>query len=194
MTLGRMSPENSLTIMPNSLTLEEQVILSLRRITRAVDVHSSFLQREHGLTGPQLTALRVVSRLQPVTAGDLARDANIGYATLTGILDRLEKHGLVLRTRRPEDRRTVIITMTDAGARLLATAPSLLQNSLRQELDRISATQRTTLLNALVHVAELMEADSSADPEGDRSRPHGVSRGHAAARQRDKSAVTLPGR
>jgi DNA-binding MarR family transcriptional regulator len=194
LTLDRMSPGRNQTIMPNSLDLEEQVILSLRRITRAVDVHSNFLQRAYGLTGPQLTALRVVARLQPVSAGNLARDANIGYATLTGILDRLEKHELVLRNRHPDDRRTVMISMTEAGSRLLAAAPSLLQTSLCRELGRIPAAERTTLLNTLVRVAELMEADSAPDLEGDRSRPNGVSRGHTAAPQRDMFPVTLPGR
>ena len=99
--------------MPNNLNVEEQLILALRRITRAVDIHSSSLQREFGLTGPQLTALRVIQTLQPVSAGVLARTANIGYATLTGILDRLEKQGFAIRTRDADDRRTVIVTVTD---------------------------------------------------------------------------------
>src|SRR5262245_44084211 len=143
----------------HTLTLEEQVIVALRRITRAADIHSHLLQRDFGVTGPQLTTLRVVQRLQPVSTGALARAAFIGYATLTGILDRLEEHGFVTRTRDPSDRRTVILNMTKEGERLLESAPSLLQTRLRDELARMPAADQETVLNALTRVASLMEAE-----------------------------------
>lgn len=145
--------------MHNHLTLEEQVIIALRRITRAADIHSHLLQRDYGVTGPQLSTLRVVHRLQPVSTGALARAAYIGYATLTGILDRLEEHGYVTRTRDASDRRTVILKMTREGERLLASAPSLLQTRLREELGRIPHSEQTTLLNSLLRVAGLMESE-----------------------------------
>jgi DNA-binding MarR family transcriptional regulator len=147
--------------MPNDLTVEEQVIVALRRITRAADIHSHLLQRDFGVTGPQLTTLRVVRRLQPVSTGALARAACIGYATQTGILDRLEERGLVTRTRQPADRRTIIVKMTKTGEQLLDTAPSLLQARFREELERMSELDCTMLLNALLQVAGLMEAEST---------------------------------
>jgi DNA-binding MarR family transcriptional regulator len=145
--------------MQSPLTIEEQVIVALRRITRAADIHSHLLQRDFGVTGPQLSTLRVVHRLQPVSTGALARAAYIGYATLTGILDRLEEHGYVTRTRDPADRRTVILKMTSAGEKLLASAPSLLQNRLRDELKRMSEAESSALLKSLTQVAALMEAE-----------------------------------
>jgi DNA-binding MarR family transcriptional regulator len=149
--------------MHSPLTVEEQVIVALRRITRAADIHSHLLQRDFGVTGPQLSTLRVVHRLQPVSTGALARAAYIGYATLTGILDRLEEHGYVTRTRDPADRRTVILKMTSAGEKLLASAPSLLQNRLRDELKRMPESESTVLLKSLTRVATLMEAERPAD-------------------------------
>jgi DNA-binding MarR family transcriptional regulator len=149
--------------MPNDLTFEEQFIIALRRITRAADIHSHLLQREFGVTGPQLSTLRVIHRLQPVSAGDLARAAHIGYATLTGILDRLEAHGHVTRKRDPADRRTAVLKMTRSGERLLASAPSLLQTRLHEELQRMSEVERKPLLDALLKVSGLMEAEPSAD-------------------------------
>lgn len=145
--------------MHSPLTVEEQVIVALRRITRAADIHSHLLQRDFGVTGPQLSTLRVVHRLQPVSTGVLARAAYIGYATLTGILDRLEERGYVTRMRDPADRRTVILKMTAAGEKLLESAPSLLQNRLRDELRRMPESDRSILLNSLTQVAGLMEAE-----------------------------------
>jgi len=149
--------------MQTDLTFEEQIIIALRRITRAADIHSHLLQREFGVTGPQLSTLRVVHRLQPVSAGDLARAAHIGYATLTGILDRLQEHGHITRTRDPNDRRTVVLRMTKAGQRLLDSAPSLLQTRLREELKRMPKAERTAILDALLKVGALMEAELPAD-------------------------------
>lgn len=150
--------------MQNDLTYEEKFIVALRRITRAADIHSHLLQREFGVTGPQLSTLRVIHRLQPVSAGDLARAAHIGYATLTGILDRLEAHGHVTRKRDPADRRTAVLKMTKAGERLLASAPSLLQTRLDDELRQMSEAERQSLLDALLKVGGLMEAEA---PPGD---------------------------
>ncbi len=151
--------------MDTNLSTEDQVIVALRRITRAADIHSHLLQRDFGVTGPQLSTLRVVHRLQPVSTGALARAAYIGYATLTGILDRLEERGLVTRTRNSSDRRTVILNMTHDGERLLASAPSLLQDRLREELLAMSKTQQATLLAALTQVAGLMEAEAASPRE-----------------------------
>lgn len=147
--------------MEHNLSVEEQVIVALRRITRAADIHSHLLQRDYGVTGPQLSTLRVVHRLQPVSTGALARAACIGYATLTGILDRLEENGLVTRTRDPDDRRSVILKMTKAGERLLSSAPSLLQTRLREEIAKVSERDRSNILNTLLRVAGLMEAEQA---------------------------------
>src|SRR5262249_47608702 len=95
------------------------------------------------------------------STGALARAACIGYATLTGILDRLEENGLVTRTRDPDDRRSVILKMTKAGERLLSSAPSLLQTRLREELVKVSERDRSNILNTLLRVAGLMEAEQT---------------------------------
>ena len=44
--------------MPHTLSLEDQVIVALRRISRAIDLHSHFLVQRYGMTAPQLAALR----------------------------------------------------------------------------------------------------------------------------------------
>ncbi len=149
--------------MENNLTIEEQLILALRRITRAVDIHSNELQRNFGITGPQLTALRVIRRLHPVSAGILARTANISSATLTGIIDRLLMKGFITRTLHAADKRTVVLGTTQAGEELLARAPSLLKNGFCVELGRMSESDRTVLIERLQRVATLMEPDQLAE-------------------------------
>ena len=112
--------------MFDALPLEEQVIAALRR-TRAIDLHSRLLLQKSGLTIPQLAALQAIQRQQSVTVGVLAREIHLGAATVTGILGRLEKRGLVTRALGDVDRRSVVVQLTDEGANLALEASSLLQ-------------------------------------------------------------------
>ena len=74
-----------------------KVLISLRRIMRAVDLHSRSLNQRYGLTGPQLIILRELSRLGEISGSELARSVSLSLPTVTGILTRLEKRDLVSR-------------------------------------------------------------------------------------------------
>jgi DNA-binding MarR family transcriptional regulator len=141
------------------LTLEEQVIVALRRITRAIDLHSRLLLQEHGLTAPQLAALRRTRRMQPLTVGLLAKEIHLSQATVTGILGRLESRGLVVRTRGSEDRRSVLVELTEAGEKLVKEAPSLLQQRFHRQLSRLQQWEQTMILATLQRIAAMMDAE-----------------------------------
>jgi len=145
--------------MSTVLPLEEQVIAALRRITRAIDLHSRALLQKNGLTIPQLVALQATRRMQPVTVGALARDIHLGAATVTGILGRLEKRGLVTRTRGDADRRSVVVQLTREGAAMVAEAPSLLQDRFHRELAKLQEWERTMILATLQRIASMMDAE-----------------------------------
>ena len=145
--------------MSSALALEDQVIAALRRITRAIDLHSRLLLQKHGLTTPQLAALQATRRLQPITVGDLARDIHLSQATVTGILGRLEKRGLLSRARGDLDRRSVVVQLTDEGAKLVAEAPSLLQDRFHRELAKLKEWEQTMILSTLQRIASMMDAE-----------------------------------
>lgn len=145
--------------MSNTLPIEEQVIAALRQITRAIDLHSRLLLHEYGLTIPQLVALRAIERLQPVTVGALAKTIHLGSATVTGILGRLQTRGLISRARGDFDRRSVVVQLTDEGAKLIAEAPSLLQDKFRRELEKLQQWEQTSILATLQRIASMMDAE-----------------------------------
>jgi len=142
------------------LSTEDQIVAAIRRIIRAVDLHSRHLVDEYGLTGPQLATLREVARLGKASIGAVARAAHVSQPTVTGILDRLERRGLVERSRDGADRRTVNVTATAAGDEILARAPSLLQDRFHRELGRLQEWERTMTLATLQRIAEMMEVQS----------------------------------
>ena len=145
--------------MSNTLPIEEQVIAALRQITRAIDLHSRLLLQQNGLTIPQLTALRAIKKLQPVTVGGIAKEIHLGSATVTGILDRLQNRGLVSRARGDFDRRSVVVQLTDEGVKLIDEAPSLLQDKFHRELEKLQQWEQTSILATLQRIACMMDAE-----------------------------------
>jgi DNA-binding MarR family transcriptional regulator len=144
-------------VTPSPNNLEEVAVESLRRITRALDVYSRTLLREHSLTGPQLTLLREVKRRGPAPIGTLAKASFLGGPTVTGIIDRLEAHGLVARVRGTEDRRQVLIQITPQGEQLLSRDPPLLSARFRAALAEMSEEEREEICRVLRRVATMME-------------------------------------
>ncbi len=152
------------------LSIEDQIVISLRRITRAMDLRSRTLLQQNGLTTPQLTALWAISRLQPVTAGVVAREIHLGHSTVTGILDRLERRGWIGRARGDRDRRSLSLCLTPEGQRVLSSAPNLLQGGFQQRLATLQPWERTQILATLQRVADMMgvqEADEATELQGD---------------------------
>lgn len=136
----------------------EMVVVALRRIIRAIDLRSRFLVTNYGLTGPQLMVLKELSVHGGVYVAELTRAIHLSQATVTGILDRLEKRGLVRRQRSDEDKRRVHVWLTGDGERLLADAPPLLQEEFTAEFSKLENWEQTQILSALQRVVLMMEA------------------------------------
>lgn len=143
----------------------EQVMLALRRVIRAIDLHSRALSMRWGLTGPQLVLLKLLNRSGSLSVGELARAASLSQATVTGILDRLTQRELVARHRSQADRRRVEVCLTDGGRELLAQTPPLLQENFRTAFERLENWEQNLILSSLQRVVAMMEAgDIDATP------------------------------
>lgn len=145
--------------MTASGELEDHIVAAIRRIIRAIDLQSRRLLDSHKLTGPQLATLREARRLRSASTGALARAVHLGQPTVSGILSRLERRGLVHRERSSGDRRSVVVSVTPEGEAVLAGAPSLLQDRFREELARLELWERHSLLAALERIASMMDAE-----------------------------------
>lgn len=133
--------------------------MALRRVIRAVDLHSRALMRSHGLTAPQALVLKEVAAAGEVPAGTLAQRVNLSHATVTDILNRLERRGLVTRSRGTTDRRRVLVRATTEGQETLKRAPPLLQESFSARFVQLADWEQTLLLASLQRVAALMDAE-----------------------------------
>lgn len=139
-------------------SFEQEILTSLRRIIRAVSLYSRQLLIRHDLTAPQLTCLRHLLRHGSRSAGELAAGISLSQPTVTGILDRLERKGLVERRRSAEDRRRVVVALTPAGRELATSVPMPLQERFARGLALLPESRRQHIDSALKEVVELMEA------------------------------------
>jgi DNA-binding MarR family transcriptional regulator len=135
----------------------EQVLTALRRINRAGDLHSHTLVQKQGVTTPQLVIMRELSRVTEMSAGELARRATLGQATVTGILDRLEARGWIVRSRCSRDKRRVLVRLTLTGSEVLDRAPAPMQRRFITAFERLPDWEQTQILASLQKVAALME-------------------------------------
>ncbi len=71
--------------------------------------------RRYGLTQPQFGALECLGHLGAMTIGDLSRKMLVSGGNMTCVVDNLEKEGLVRREHSHEDRRAVIVALTEKG-------------------------------------------------------------------------------
>jgi DNA-binding MarR family transcriptional regulator len=138
----------------------DEILRALRRILRRVTLHSRQLLRDTGLTLPQILSLRALGDVLGgrTTQAELSRTLQLTQPTVNGIIDRLERAGLVKRERSTDDRRKVGVSLTEAGRARLTALPTPLQAQFIERLMVLSVDERAALLQSLNRIVELMEA------------------------------------
>ena len=161
--------------------LDDAVLRAIRRIFQRVAEHSRQLARDTGLTVPQILVLKAVATGEP-TVGQVSALVHQSPATVSRIVDRLERGGLIARRRGSADRRQVRLTLTPEGVAQVATLPAPLQERFLARFHALPVAERHGLLGALEHVVALMDASDldvppvlsasdDSDPPAPRHRP-----------------------
>ena len=143
----------------------EEVLVALRRVIRATDLHSKYLAKTTGLTAPQILLLQAIRSMGQATIGELANRISLSQATVTTILDRLEKRHLVTRKRSDQDKRKVHAYLTEEAVEVLINAPLPLQDQFTRQFSALKEWEKTMIISSLQRVAEMMDAqDIDASP------------------------------
>jgi DNA-binding MarR family transcriptional regulator len=138
--------------------ISDRVLIALRQIIRSIDIRSKRLVKQFGLTGPQLLILQEIAGAGEITASELAKAISLSQATVTGILERLEKRNLIARRRSTSDRRRVKVSATPNGRQLLEAAPPLMQESFLEQFDRLQNWEQHMILSTLQRLVAMMDA------------------------------------
>ncbi len=143
----------------------EEVLIAMRRVIRATDLHSKHLAKTTGLTAPQILLLQTIRDKGEITIGEVANEMSLSQATVTSILDRLEKRKLVYRARSKEDKRKVHAYLTEQAFETLKDAPIPLQDHFTKQFADLQEWEQTMIISSLQRVAQMMDAqDIDASP------------------------------
>jgi DNA-binding MarR family transcriptional regulator len=151
-------PDNQETDTSTQRSVSDNVMIALRKIIQAVDLNSKRLVKRVGLTGPQLVILQEIARSGEVTAGEIAKAVSLSQATVTGILERMEKRGLLERQRSDRDKRRIMVRITEPGRQILDEAPPLMQEAFVEKFSSLQAWEQTMILSALQRLVSIMDA------------------------------------
>lgn len=148
--------ENS-PALPADTELDALLVGKLLKLAQAAQHQALDLQlRPHGLSRVQMGVLQHASD-RGVAMGELAGHLACHVSNLTGVVDRMERDGLVERVRTPRDRRAVLVRLTDRGrdrrAGLQRDVPRL-QQALTRGWSRAERKQLCRLLEKYIAGAQ----------------------------------------
>lgn len=127
------------------------IVAALVRSTFLVDAVYAQSGREHGLTSQQGQLLCVLMA-QPYGMGELGAMLGLAKSSLTGLVDRTERNGLVQRESDPRDTRAVRVALTPQGSRIAEEFYAETCRRIEQLLAGLTATERDTLAGLLGRV------------------------------------------
>jgi homoprotocatechuate degradation regulator HpaR len=129
----------------------------LLQARESVMAHTRPSLRGHGLSDPQWRVLRVLGEHGTVETGRVAREAFILGPSLTGVLARMERDGLVRRERDPADQRRTVVEATAKGLRLvekLSTTIEAHYDWMEKTLGRQKLSQLYALLDRVIELEQ----------------------------------------
>ncbi|KXJ60686.1 MAG: transcriptional regulator [Alteromonas sp. Nap_26] len=144
---------------------EEELLVALRRVIRAVDLRSKQLNKHVGLTGPQLLVMQNIQERPGIMVREIADSINLSPATITNILDRLETRDLATRIRSTQDKRKVGVFLTDKGKEAVEGAPRPLQEHFIERFAQLKEWEQSQMVATVQRIATMMDAeDIDASP------------------------------
>jgi DNA-binding MarR family transcriptional regulator len=122
-----------------------------RRLTKG-------MASQFGLTGPQLTVIKLLETFGDLSLSSLSERIRAQNSTVTGIIDRMEREGLVRRERSTTDRRVVFIRLSEKGARLAREIEVEPMEIFRSALVSLSKDDLRDLLRILTKLQRRVRA------------------------------------
>jgi DNA-binding MarR family transcriptional regulator len=107
-----------------------------------------------GVTAVQSMILRFLLDEGPMTSRDLGEKTQLDSATLTGIIDRLAAQGLVTRGEHPDDRRAILVGLTETGTETARKVAALSEEANREFLKEFSGEDEGALRSFLVRIRD----------------------------------------
>jgi DNA-binding MarR family transcriptional regulator len=139
----------------------KEIIIKIRRIVRSINLESKKMQKDHGVSIPQILCLEYLknSPNYQATQKSIRDHINLNSSTVSGIISRLENKGMLARLPKIGDRRTTVIALTSTGDKLLGSTPDLLQQRLSIKLKKVPNEDLQAISDSLEMLVNMLEIE-----------------------------------
>src|SRR5437763_6552035 len=138
--------------------LLHKLMLALRRSSAAGVLHGQTIARRAGINSTDMECLDLIIMSGPSTAGEIGRRTGLSSGAVTGLIDRLEKLGLVERTADPNDRRKVLVRVREDKIAPIASQFAPLEKRMQALLASYSRDELKALLDFAERSSEILLA------------------------------------
>ncbi|WGW03529.1 MarR family winged helix-turn-helix transcriptional regulator [Tropicibacter oceani] len=137
----------------------DESLVAIRRIMRATELFGRRLAQEAGLTAVQLRVLQIVAEQGHATPTEIAMRMGVTQATVSALIKKLEKFGMLERKRSEVDRRQTNLHLTDLGRDKVKGAPDALQQRYVQQFEALEDWEQAMTVAILERVASMLDAE-----------------------------------
>jgi DNA-binding MarR family transcriptional regulator len=139
----------------------ERIIADFRATIGAMKCAMSERLVRQGVSMAQLNIMYTLQRKGVMTMSRLADGLGVSLSNATGLVDRIEERGFIERTRVPEDRRVVVVRVTEAGTRMLQETDALNDELMRDVLARLHPAELPVIAHAVAELRSALEATAA---------------------------------
>ena len=151
-------PSNSLKkTFEDNQDLTRKIIDLIRMLVQAEELYTKELIKKYQVSVSQLHCLLALYENGPLSISQIAGFIMVRSSTVTGVIDRLEKKKFVRRVRKSNDRRVIIIELTDAGKKFAQNAPSPVQRKIMEGLKNLPASQIEKIVYGLNMLTRMLD-------------------------------------
>lgn len=138
-----------------------EILIKIRKIVRSINLESKKIEKEYGVSIPQVLCLHFLRDAKNFQAGqgDIRKFLNLNASTTSGIINRLETKGLIARLPKSGDKRVVTIALTSKGDKLMEKMPALLHEKLEEKLEKQDESTLLKIQDSLELLVKLLGID-----------------------------------
>lgn len=142
------------------------ILINIRKIVRSINLESKRIQKDHGVSIPQVLCLKYLFESDnfQATQSEIKGFLNLNSSTVSGIIQRLQKKGLIARLPKSGDKRVSNLILTAEGEKLLNQIPPLMHDRLSVRLNDLEGTELENIeevLQKLVAMLQISEIEAS---------------------------------
>jgi len=135
------------------------IMINVRKIVRAINLESKSLEKNFGISIPQLLTLKYLNECTNYSCSlkDLRSVLSLNPSTITGITTRLENKGYIARLPNPNDKRSTPIVLTSEGLEVIKMTDESLHERISKNLDSLSQDEYNKIVKSFDVIIQFLD-------------------------------------